>query len=145
MAESFGIDSTWFSWRKFFWQWQTESDTEIETETDSNYSESDCDEDVQINLHNLHITNTDNSTEKKDDWIQVLDRDADQDNSPTVFPPVSPPGPVNCIPEDSLPHPFVWRGFCRLISERNQYLRYMETTRFRQKVIQANTKKLSFS
>ena len=31
---------------------------------DSNYSESDCDEGVQINLHNLDITNTDSSTEK---------------------------------------------------------------------------------
>ena len=50
--------------------------------------------------------------------------DADQDNIPTVFSPVSPPGPVNCIPEDSLPYAFVWRGFCRLISERNQYLCY---------------------
>ena len=81
-----------------------ESDTETETETDSSYSESDCDEDVQINLHKASITNTDNSTEKNDDWIQVLNRDADQDSSPTVFSPVNPPGPVNCIPEDSLSH-----------------------------------------
>ena len=62
-----------------------ESDTETETETDSSHSESDCDEDVQINLYEANITNTDNSTEKNDDWIQVLNCDADQDSSRTVF------------------------------------------------------------
>ena len=105
------------------------SDTETDAGTDSSYSESDYDEDVQITLHEASIINTDNSTEWKNEhyiqhWIQVLDRDADQDNSPTVFSPVSSPGPVNCIPEESLPYAFVWRGFCRLISERNQYLCY---------------------
>ena len=105
------------------------SDTETDAGTDSSYSESDYDEDVQITLHEASIINTDNSTEWKNEhyiqhWIQVLDRDADQDNSPTVFSPVSSPGPVNCIPEESLPYAFVWRGFCRLVSERNQYLCY---------------------
>ena len=42
-----------------------EPDTETINETDSSYSETDCDEDVQINLDNLDISNTDNSTEKK--------------------------------------------------------------------------------
>ena len=105
------------------------SDTETDAGTDSSYSESDYDEDVQITLHEASIINTDNSSEWKNEhyiqhWIQVLDRDAGQDNSPTVFSPVSPPGPVNCIPEESLPYAFVWRGFCRLISKRNQYLCY---------------------
>ena len=105
------------------------SDTETDAGTDSSYSESDYDEDAQITLHEASIINTDNSTEWKNEhyiqhWIQVLDRDADQDNSPTVFSPVSSPGPVNCIPEESLPYAFVWRGFCRLVSERNQYLCY---------------------
>ena len=85
-----------------------ESDTETETETDSSNSESDCDEDVQINLHKLDITNTDSCTEKNDDWIQVLDRDVDHDNSPLVFSPVNPPGPVNWIPEDSLTHEYFY-------------------------------------
>ena len=111
-----------------------ESDTETKTETDSSYSESDCDEDVQINLHEASITNTDNSTEKNDDWIQVLNRDADQGSSHTVFSPVNPPGPVNCIPEDSLPHEY----FLHLFGEDFVDLLVkepilMETTRFRQK------------
>ena len=61
---------------------------------------------------------------KTDDWIQVLDHGADQDNSPTVFSPVNP-GPVNCILKDFLPHQYflhMFGGFCRLISEGNQYL-----------------------
>ena len=86
-----------------------ESDTEAETKTDSSYSESDCDKDVQIYmklvLQVLIILM------KKQDWIKVFDYDAVQDNSPTVFSPVSPPGPVNCIPEDSPPHEYFLHMF----------------------------------
>ena len=106
MAESSGIARDFSDVSSSDSDTLTESDTETENETDSSYSESDCEEDVQVNLHNLDITNSDSSTEKNDDWIQVLDRDVDQDNSPLVFSPVNPPGPVNCIPEDSLPHEY---------------------------------------
>ena len=93
-----------------------ESDTEAETKTDSSYSESDCDKDVQIYmkivLQVLIILM------KKKDWIKVFDYDAVQDNSPTVFSPMSPPGPVNCIPEDSPPHEYFlhmfWEDFVDL-------------------------------
>ena len=63
---------------------------------------SDCNGDVQIKLHKANITNTNSSSEKSDHWIQVLVRGRDQDNSPTIFSPVSPSGPVNCIPENFL-------------------------------------------
>ena len=75
-------------------------------QTDSSYSESDCDEDVHTYLHEVNIANTNNFSEKNDDWIQVLDRDADQDNSPTLFSPVSCPGPVNCVTENVLPNEY---------------------------------------
>ena len=106
MAESSGIARDFSDVSSSDSDTLTESDTETENETDSSYSESDCEEDVQVNLHNLDITNSDSSTEKNDDWIQVLDRDVGQDNSPLVLSPVNPPGPVNCIPEDSLPHEY---------------------------------------
>ena len=103
-----------------------ESDTETETETDSGYSVSDYDEDVQINLHEASTTNTDNSTENNDDWIHVLNRDADQDSSPTVSSPVNSPGPANFIPEDSLPHEYFLHLFGDdfvglLVKETNTY------------------------
>ena len=101
--------------------------------------------DVQINLHNLHIANTDNSTEKNDDWIQVLGRDVDQDNSPTVFSPVNSPSPVNCIPEDSLPHEY----FLHMIGEDFVDLLVKETNTYGGNKIQPgkrnNTKKLLYS
>ena len=114
------------------------SDTETDAGTDSSYSESDYDEDVQITLHEASIINTDNSSEWKNEhyiqhWIQVLDRDADQDNSPTVFSPVNLPGPVNCIPEDSLPHEYL----LHMIEEDFVDLLVKETKILRDKKIEA--------
>ena len=41
---------------------------------------SDCNGDVQIKLHEVNIANTNSSSEKSCDWIQVLVRRGDQDN-----------------------------------------------------------------
>ena len=53
-------------------------------------------------------------------WIMVQIKIIHQQ----CFSPVNP-GPVNCILEDFLPHQYflhTFEGFCRLISEGNQYL-----------------------
>ena len=86
-----------------------ESDTEAETKTDSSYSESDCDKDVQIYMK--LVLKVLIILMKKKDWIKAFDYDGVQDNSPTVFSPVSPPGPLNCIPEDSPPHEYFLHMF----------------------------------
>ena len=62
-----------------------------------------------------------------------MDRDADQDNSPTVFSPVNLPGPVNCIPEDSLPHEYL----LHMIEEDFVDLLVKETKILRDKKIEA--------
>ena len=87
---------------------------------------SDCNGDVQIKLHEVNIANTNSSSEKSCDWIQVLVRGGDQDNSPTVFSPVSPSGPVDCVPEDFLPREYFLNMFGKnfvdlLVQETNTY------------------------